>query len=181
MKRLIRILQRIHSVSPDSDNLLCDDFEKAAGRHPDRVAVLFEGRTITYQQLDVLANRYAHWGRARGLKPGDTVALFVPNRLDYIAIWLGMNKIGVITALINNSLTGTGLAHCINISVSSLTIVDRTTLAAFQDIGGGLERHQALWCLDLDRAEETETCRSLDGALRGRIERPPPTRRSATA
>ncbi len=171
MKRLIRILRRIHSVSPDSSNLLCDDFEKAAAQYPDRVAVLFEGKTLTYQltyqQLNTLANRYAHWGRARGLKPGDTVALFLPNRIDYISAWLGLNKIGVISALINNSLTGAGLAHCINISMSSLTIVDRSTLAAFQEIAGQCERHQALWCLDLDRAEETDTCRSLDPALRG--------------
>ncbi len=167
LKRLIRILRRIHSVSPDSPNLVCDDFEAAADRHPDRVAVLFEGKTLTYQQMDVLANRYAHWGRARGLKPGDTVALFLPNRIDYLAAWIGLNKIGVISALINNSLSGTGLAHCINIAVSSLTIVDRSTLSAFVEISNQLERHQALWCLDLDRAEETEDCRSLDPALRG--------------
>ncbi len=167
MKRLMRILRRIKSVSPDSGNLVCDDFEKAAAQHPDRVAVLFEGKTMTYQQMDTLANRYAHWGRSRGLKPGDTVALFLPNRIDYLAAWIGLNKIGVISALINNSLTGTGLTHCINISTSSLTIVDRSTLPAFQEVADSCERHQALWCLDLDRSEESDACRGLDMALRG--------------
>jgi len=167
MKRLIRILRRIKPVSPDSPNLVCDDFEQAAGRFPTNIAVKFEGKTLTYQQLDTLANRYAHWGRQRGLKPGDTVALFMPNRLEYLAIWLGLNKIGAITALINNSLTGKGLAHCINISVASLTIVDQTTRTCFQEIESQIERHQALWVLDLPREEETENCRSLDAALKG--------------
>jgi len=167
MKRLVRILRRIHNVSPDSPNLVCDDFEKAATQFSKQPAVSFEGKTLTYQQLDTLANRYAHWGRQRGLKPGDTVALFMPNRLDYIAIWLGLNKIGVITALINNSLSGAGLAHCINISMASLTLVDMTTMAAFEEIEAQITRFQAVWVLDLPREKEDENCRSLDSALKG--------------
>jgi len=167
MKRLMRILGRIRKVNPDAPNLVCDDFEAVADRLPQNAAISFEGRTLTYQQLDVLANRYAHWGRQRGLKPGDTVALFMPNRADYIAIWLGLNKIGVITALINNSLTGSGLAHCINISMASLTLVDTTTMKAFQDIARQVERFQALWVLDLPRDQESENCRSLDSAIKG--------------
>ncbi|ESQ87178.1 acyl-CoA synthetase [Asticcacaulis sp. AC460] len=167
VKRMIRILRSISGVSPDSPNLVCDDFERVADRYKDNLAVLFEGKTLTYQQLDTMANRYAHWGRARGLKPGDTVALFMPNRLEYIAIWVGLNKIGVITALINNSLTGSGLAHCINISMASLTLVDRTTMPCFKEVEKSIERHQALWVLDLDRDEESDNCRSLDSALKG--------------
>ncbi|ESQ83916.1 acyl-CoA synthetase [Asticcacaulis sp. AC466] len=167
MKRLIRILRRIRPVSPDSPNLVCDDFEAAATRFPAQTAIKFEGKSLTYQQLDTMANRYAHWGRQRGLKAGDTVALFMPNRLEYLAIWIGFNKIGVVTALINNSLTGNGLAHCINISVASLTIVDQTTRPCFQEIESQVERHQALWVLDLPREDETENCRSLDAALKG--------------
>ena len=180
MKRLMRILRRIHNVSPDSPNLVCDDFEKVADQYPRNTAVTFEGKSLTYQQLDVLANRYAHWGRQRGLKPGDTVALFMPNRLDYLAIWIGLNKIGVITALINNSLTGTGLAHCINISMASLTLVDTSTMSAFQQIEKQVERFQALWVLDLDRTKESENCRSLDAALKGvSTVRPDPAIRGA--
>src|SRR6185437_5272941 len=102
LRRLLRILKRIRSVNPDSPNLVCDDFEKCADQWPTLEAIQCEGRSLTYKELDTLANRYAHWGRTRGLKAGDTVALFMPNRLEYLAIWLGLNKLGVITALINN-------------------------------------------------------------------------------
>ena len=40
----------------------------------------------------------------------------MPNRLDYLPIWYGLSKVGVVTALINNQLTGAALAHCLNIS-----------------------------------------------------------------
>ncbi|MGA9657857.1 MAG: long-chain-acyl-CoA synthetase [Asticcacaulis sp.] len=167
IKRLLRILRRIGPVKPDSPDLVCDDFEAAASKYPNNLAISFEGRSLTYLQLDTLANRYAHWGRQRGLKPGDTVALFLPNRIDYIAIWLGFNKIGVISALINNSLTGAGLAHCINISVASLTIVDQTTRVCFEEIQDQIVRHQALWVLDLPRDAEAENRRDLNTALKG--------------
>jgi len=167
LKRLLRILRRINPISPDAHDLVCDDFEKVADHFPANPAIAFEGRTLTYQELDTLANRYAHWARQRGLKAGDTVALFMPNRTDYIAIWLGLNKIGVVTALINNSLTGAGLAHCINISMASLTLVDMTTKAVFDEIESQVERFQTLWVLDLPREDESEHCRSLNTALKG--------------
>ncbi len=167
LKRLLRILKRIRSVNPDSPDLLCDDFEKAADQFPTQTAIIFEGKSLTYQQLDTLANRYAHWGRQRGLKIGDTVALFMPNRMEYLAIWLGLNKLGVVTALINNSLTGAGLAHCINISMASLTLVDTTTMKCFLDVEKDVERFQALWVLDLPREQETDNCRSLDADIKG--------------
>ncbi len=167
MKRMVRILRRIHGINPDAHHLACDDFEKAADQFATLPAVKFEGKSLTYQQLDTLANRYAHWGRQRGLKPGDTVALFMPNRLDYLAIWLGLNKIGVVTALINNSLTGPGLAHCINISMASLTLCDMTTISCFQDVAASVERHQTVWVLDMPRDQESENCRSLDAVLKG--------------
>ena len=167
VRRLLRILKRIRSVNPDSPQLVCDDFEKCVDQWPTQEAIQFEGRSLTYKALDTLANRYAHWGRTRGLKAGDTVALFMPNRLEYLAIWLGLNKLGVITALINNSLTGAGLAHCINISMASLTLVDTTTMAAFQEIESQVARFQTLWVLGLEQERETEHCRSLDASIKG--------------
>lgn len=91
----------------------------------------------------------------------------MPNRAEYIAVWMGLNKVGVVTALINNGLTGAGLAHCINISGASHTIVDQSTRHAFEDIAAQLSHHQTQWVLGMDKDHETDTVRSLDHALRG--------------
>ena len=77
---LRRTLGRVKSVKPDSPDLVCDDIEAAVDRFAQRPAICFEGRTVTYAQLDAMANRYAHWATGRGIKRGDTVALFMPNR-----------------------------------------------------------------------------------------------------
>ena len=106
VKGLRRTLARIKGIEGDSENLICDDIEAAVDKYPQRIAFTFEGKSLTYAQFDALANRYAHWASGRQIKRGDTIALFMPNRLEYVAIWYGMSKVGIATALINNNLTG---------------------------------------------------------------------------
>ena len=47
------------------------------------------------------------------LKKGDCVALFLENKPEFIGIWLGLSKLGVITALINTNLRNEALNHVI--------------------------------------------------------------------
>ena len=73
-------------------------------------------------QINDLSNKVAHIFEDGGFKPGDTVALFLDNRPEYVAIWLGLAKAGIITALINHNLRGSPLSHSINIVVSKAVI-----------------------------------------------------------
>jgi fatty-acyl-CoA synthase len=107
---------RVRKIAPDSRVLVCDDFEDAVDKFADHTAMLFEGERYTYRQLDALANRFAAWADAQGLKTGDTVAVLLPNRAEYISAWIGLTKLGIAAALINNNLTGAALAHCLSIS-----------------------------------------------------------------
>jgi solute carrier family 27 fatty acid transporter 1/4 len=50
------------------------------------------------------------------LKKGDCVALFLENKPEYIGLWIGLSKIGVISSLINCNLKNQQLAHSINVS-----------------------------------------------------------------
>jgi solute carrier family 27 fatty acid transporter 1/4 len=52
----------------------------------------------------------------QGYKHGDVVALLAGNRPEYVAIWLGLCRMGIITALINTNLRQQTLMHSINIS-----------------------------------------------------------------
>ena len=171
-----RTLARVRDVKPDSPTLACDDLEAAVDRHAQRPAIVFEGRTLTYAQLDALANRYAHWATGRGIKKGDTVALFAPNRLEYVAVWYGLSKIGVATALINNQLTGSGLAHCLEVSGAAHLILDADTAPAFEAVAGGLKRSMTAWWLGSPPGVRSD--RDLDRALKG-VSSLRPTRETA--
>ena len=155
-----RTLWSVRKIDPDSDVLICDDFEHAVDQFTDHTALVFEGERYTYRQLDALANRFAAWGDAQGLKPGDTVALFLPNRAEYVPAWMGLAKIGVASALINNNLTGAALAHCLSISGADHVITHTETVEAISTIRAGLARPLTYWLIDAEAGCDTH--RKLD-------------------
>ncbi|WP_297506780.1 long-chain-acyl-CoA synthetase [uncultured Caulobacter sp.] len=171
LKGLSRTLKRVKSIAPDSANLICDDLEAAVDKWRDRPAISFEGKTVTYAELDAIANRYAHWAKGLGLTRGQTVALFMPNRLDYLAIWYGLTKVGVATALINNQLTGAALAHCLNISQAMHCIVDAETSPCFEEVKGLLERHMQQWVLGPVHGDQRDLVKALKSCSQLRPDR----------
>ena len=146
-KGLSRTLKRVKTIARESDHLVCDDIQAAVELHRIRPAMTFEGRTVTYGELDGIANRYAHWAKSQNLRRGQVVALFMPNRLEYFPIWYGLSKVGVVTALINNQLVGAPLAHCLNISGAGHVIVDGDTSPVFEAMAAQLERPMQQWIL----------------------------------
>ena len=144
---LNRTLARVKSIAPDSPHLICDDLQAAVEQWRERPALTFEGRTVTYGELDAIANRFAHWGKGLNLRRGQTVALFMPNRLEYFCIWYGLSKIGVVTALINSQLTGLALAHCLNISGATHVVVDAESSPVFEQAKDLVEKPMQQWIL----------------------------------
>src|SRR5215471_18486933 len=97
--------------------------ETLAARYGDNPALISDVETLTYRGLAARTNRYARWALAQGLAKGDTVCLMMPNRPEYLAIWLGITRAGGVAALINTNLTGQSLCHCINIVTPKHIIV----------------------------------------------------------
>jgi fatty-acyl-CoA synthase len=161
LRGLNRTLKRIKTIAPDSSNLLCDDLQAAVEAWRDHHAITFEGRTVTYGELDAIANRYAHWAKGQNLRRGQAVALFMPNRLEYLAVWYGLSKIGVVTALVNNQLSGLPLAHCLNISGASHVIVDTETSPVFEQAKALLERPMHQWVLGPAHGDQRDLVQAL--------------------
>ncbi|GMR48280.1 hypothetical protein PMAYCL1PPCAC_18475 [Pristionchus mayeri] len=84
-------------------------------RQPNKVAMIDieTGRQYTFEQFNALINRYANLFQGMGLRSGDCVAIYMENSTDFIAAWMGMAKIGVVSAWINSNLRSEPLAHCI--------------------------------------------------------------------
>jgi fatty-acyl-CoA synthase len=86
-------------------------------------ALLSTEASMSYRQLGIRCNQYSRWGIAHGLEGGDTVALLMTNCAEYLAVWLGLTRIGVVVALINSQLAGEVLAHSIEIADPKYLIV----------------------------------------------------------
>jgi len=168
-RNLNRTLKRVKTIAPTSSDLICDDIQAAVDRWRERPALTFEKRTLTYGEMDAIANRFAHWAKGIGVRRGQTVALFMPNRLEYFPVWYGLTKIGAVTALINNQLAGAPLAHCLNISGAAHVIVDAETSPAFEDARRLLERPMQQWVLGHAHGDQ----RDLSQALKSCSQLPP--------
>ncbi len=81
----------------------------------------------------------------QGIDPGATVALFMENRPDYLAVWFGLAKVGIATALINTQLTGTGLAHCVATACADHIIVDAPLAEAWRSARSHVGAEVSAW------------------------------------
>jgi fatty-acyl-CoA synthase len=171
---LRRLLNRIKPISLDSPVLVCDDFEEAVDKFGDNVALEDETRSLTYRELDGMANRYAHWARSRNLRRSDVIGLVMTNRPEFIAAWMGFSKVGIAAALINTNLTGQALAHCLNIAGVSQVVADEETWRQCEEARPFVTRTMMLWVLGLRAEDEMSERRGLDNAVRsGSSVRPP--------
>ena len=87
---------------------------------------------MSYRQYNQRGEQYARWAMANGIGKGDVVALMMPNRPEYLAVWLGIARAGGVTALLNTNLTGAALAHCVNIVKPKHVIVDAALIDGFR-------------------------------------------------
>src|SRR5262249_6326082 len=76
----------------------------AARRHPERTALADAGRRPTFRELHDRVGRIAGRLRAEGLRPGDRLALLLPNSLEHIepvyaCAWLGVAAVPLNTRL----------------------------------------------------------------------------------
>jgi citronellyl-CoA synthetase len=110
--------------------------EANAENHPNASAIVFEGQQMTWFEFNALANRFANYMHEQGVKRGDVVSIMMENRIEYLAILVGLNKLGAVSGLLNSNLGGNSLIHCINVTGSSKCIVGEecmTELDAIQD------------------------------------------------
>lgn len=73
---------------------LADLFEATAQRCPDKIALTFADRTLTYAELNHAADRAAHHLIAAGVRPGQLVGLWLPRGLDLLVMQLAIAKAG---------------------------------------------------------------------------------------
>ena len=120
----MRALEATAKIGEDPGRIFPVIVDENAGRFGNAPALLSDRASMSYRDLVRRARQYARWARAQGIGAGDTIALLMPNRPEYAAIWLGLTRIGAIVALLNTRLVGASLAHCIAIADPRHVIVD---------------------------------------------------------
>jgi long-chain acyl-CoA synthetase len=76
--------------------------EHAAAWFPDHPAILFEGRAVSYRELNERANRVASALRAAGVERGDRVALYLPNIPAFAVCYTATLKVGAVAVSVSS-------------------------------------------------------------------------------
>ncbi|MCF4967182.1 non-ribosomal peptide synthetase [Nostoc sp. CMAA1605] len=103
-------------------------FEAQVERHPDAVAVIFEGQTLTYQQLNAKANQLAHYLRTKGVKPEVLVGIFAERSLEMIIGLLGILKAGGAYLPLDPSYPSDRLTHMLTDAAVSILLTQQSLL-----------------------------------------------------
>jgi fatty-acyl-CoA synthase len=114
-KAWLRALELTAPIARNRHRILSTVIEEHAAETGDTPALLSDRECMTYGQLAQRINQYARWALDQGIGQGEVVGLLMTNRPEYLAIWLGISSVGGVVSLLNVNLTGSSLAHCINV------------------------------------------------------------------
>jgi fatty-acyl-CoA synthase len=141
----LRALEKTAPIASAPTCILPTAIEDIAEDHGEEFALISEQECFTYRALVERSNQYARWALGHNIAKGDVVCLLMTNRPEYLAIWLGITRVGGVVSLLNTNLTGNSLAHCINIVEPRHVIFEAQFAEVFVAISPALRCRPQLW------------------------------------
>ncbi|HTN35176.1 MAG TPA: AMP-binding protein, partial [Marinobacter sp.] len=103
---------------------MVDVFEQAVKKYADRPAFSAVGTTLTYRDLDTQSRNFAAWLQNKtDLKPGDRIAIQLPNLNQYPVVAFGAMRAGLIIVNTNPLYTTREMEHQFNDSGAKALVV----------------------------------------------------------
>ena len=142
----VRALERTSPIDRNPTQTLPALIGTLAERFGDSPALSSRSATLSYRDLASACDAYACWGLNHGLTYGDVVCLYMENRPEYVAVWLGLTRIGVAVALIDTNLAGELLSHSIRAVTPRFVITSDKLAPAVRETRASLNKVQ---CFEL--------------------------------
>ena len=95
---------------------------ESARAHPEKAALLFTGGSVSYAELDAASDRFAAGLLTRGFRPGDAVALQLPNVPQFVVAYFGILKAGCVVVPVNVLFKAAEVGHVLRDSGSRMLI-----------------------------------------------------------
>ncbi|HEX2652424.1 MAG TPA: AMP-binding protein [Xanthobacteraceae bacterium] len=90
---------------------------------PRDIALIADRRTVTYAEFDRLSRKTASWLVEQGIKPGDRVAVWMVNRIEWLALLFGCARIGAALVAVNTRFRATELGHILDRSGARMLVL----------------------------------------------------------
>jgi long-chain acyl-CoA synthetase len=109
-------------MTTDPNNKIYSIFAEAAERHPDKTAVFYLGTRFYYRKLQNLSQRFAAALHANGVNAGQRVMMYIPNSIQWVVSWLGIQKLGAVAVPITPIYTPHDIRYIANDSEAEAII-----------------------------------------------------------
>ena len=120
-------------VKPDIEipaQTYVDLLKTGFSHNPERPALHYMGRTVTFREMDQLSARFASYLHHQGIRSGSVVGIYLPNIPEYLIAFVGALRAGCAVTGISPLLSAKELAYQLNDSgAAALLIMD----ALFED------------------------------------------------
>lgn len=104
-------------------------------RHcPDRAAIVFEQRRVTYRELDGLSRAVAGWLASAGVRAGDRVAVHLPNCPQFVVAMLAVLRLGAVHVPVSPMFQGFELVHELDDSGAEVVVTCDTLLPLLDSV-----------------------------------------------
>src|SRR5438105_2751615 len=104
---------------------LADLVRRAAESAPGKTALVAEGRSLTWADLDAAVDRLATGLIEQGLTAGDRVGVLLPNGSDFVTSYFAILRAGLVAMPLNISYTAPELAHQVEDAGATGVLADR--------------------------------------------------------
>jgi len=122
-------------IDPDQYSSVVDVFEKSCKKFSDRPAFSSVGVTLTYGELDKLTKDFAAYLQNKtNLKPGDRIAIQLPNLTQYPIVVFGAMRAGLVIVNTNPLYTKRELEHQFNDSGAKALVVLANMASIAQEV-----------------------------------------------
>lgn len=90
---------------------------------PGATAFVERGRTVSYGEFGRMAAQAAGWLAGQGIRPGDKVAVWLVNRIEWLALLFGAARIGATLVAVNTRYRGSEVDHILRRSGARLLVL----------------------------------------------------------
>ncbi|OXJ16548.1 AMP-binding protein [Burkholderia sp. HI2500] len=122
-----------HEIDVTQYASLVQFFDECTSRFAERVAYVSAGASMTYRTLAQKVDAFASYLQGIGIKPGDRVAIMLPNTFQYPVALFGTLKAGAIVVNVNPLYTVRELAHQLKDSGAQTIVVFENFARTLQD------------------------------------------------
>lgn len=108
--------------------------EESCSRFPERIALIHEGKRITYAELNRAVNALGNHLKKLGIGKGDHISIMLPNSPDFVISYFAAQKIGAVVVTINVMSTPYELHHFLHNSDSKVFITVTSSARRYDEI-----------------------------------------------